>query len=60
MRTHEKWLLLAIVLTVLRWVAMATLDGSAKTAIGITLGVLTLAAAGVALVTWRRLGRDQR
>ncbi|GAA1246135.1 hypothetical protein GCM10009633_19120 [Janibacter melonis] len=56
MRTHEKWLLVAITFTVLRWVVMATLDGTAETILGVALGILTLVCAAVAFVAWRREG----
>ncbi|MET4077793.1 hypothetical protein [Janibacter sp. UYMM211] len=60
MRTHEKWLLVAITFTVLRWVVMATLDGDAETIFGVALGILTLVCAVVAFVAWRREGPRQR
>ncbi|MCM3553870.1 hypothetical protein EEW87_012735 [Janibacter melonis] len=56
MRTHEKWLLVAITFTVLRWVVMATLDGDAETVLGVALGILTLVCAVIAFVAWRREG----
>lgn len=59
MRTHEKWLLVAITFTVLRWVAMATLNGDTETVVGVALGMLTLVCAVVAFVAWRREGPRQ-